>query len=277
MTVASSRGALGRAAGLLLALLLAACATPPGDPAARVAFEQNNDPLEPLNRKILDFNLFLDRILLKPATVVYMTVVPEKGRDAIKRALDNMKEPVVTINDTLQGEPRRAGIALGRFVVNSTIGIGGLFDPASKLGLQQQTGDFGQTLFAWGLPQGPYLIVPILGPSNPRDLFGMGADAYIDPFSYLASAQGLDRMQISRFVVDGIDQRARAMDTLDDLQKNSLDFYAQLRSLSQQNRAAELRHGKAAGPGTDFYQDPGKAPPVPAATPTAPQRASPGS
>jgi len=261
---ASPRGARLRAAGLFLAGLLACCATPPNDPVERAAFDQTNDPLEPLNRHTLDFNLFLDRILFKPVTKIYIAIVPEEGRDAVRRALRNMKEPVVLINNVLQGELERAGIAGGRFVVNSTFGIAGLMDVAAKLGLPKETGDFGQTLFVWGLPEGPYLVLPLLGPSNPRDAFGMGADAYIDPFSYLASAKGLDEIQIVRFVVEGIDQRAEAMDVLEDLQKNSLDFYAQLRSLAQQRRAAELRRGTAPEPGASFYEDPSKAP---AATP----------
>ena len=270
MIVASCRGAICCAAGLLLAGLLVGCATPPADPAQHAVFEKTNDPLEPLNRRILDVNLFVDRILLKPVTKVYIAVVPEEARDAVKRALDNMKEPVVVINNVLQAEPRRAGISAGRFVVNTTLGVGGLFDPAKKWGLEKETGDFGQTLFVWGLPDGPYLVVPLLGPSNPRDLLGMGADAYIDPFSFLATAKDLDEIQITRFVVDGIDQRARVMDVLDDLQKNSLDFYAQLRSLSQQHRAAELRRGKAPEPGPNFYQDPGESSASPAAGAPAP-------
>src|SRR4051812_36415521 len=99
MIAASPRGALCCAAGLLLAALLAGCATPPSDPADRAVFEQTNDPLEPLNRQTLDLNLFLDRILLKPVTKVYIAVVPEEGRDALRNALDNMKEPVVVINN----------------------------------------------------------------------------------------------------------------------------------------------------------------------------------
>lgn len=263
MIAASLRGAVCCAAGLLVTVLLAGCATPPSDPAERAAFEQNNDPLEPLNRKTLDVNMFLDRILLKPVTKVYIAVVPEAGRDAVHRALDNMKEPVVVINNALQGRPKGAGIAVGRFVVNSTLGVAGLFDIAAKWGLDKQTGDFGQTLFVWGLPEGPYLIVPLLGPSSPRDIAGMAADNYLDPFSYLASVESLDDISISRFVVGGVDQRARVMDVLDDLQKNSLDFYAQLRSLSQQHRAAELRHGKPVEPGPNFYQDPGTSPTAP--------------
>jgi len=238
--------------------MLAGCATPPSDPAERAAFEQSNDPLEPMNRHLLDANLFVDRILLKPATQVYTTILPEEGRDALKHVLDNMKEPVVVINSVLQAEPKAAATSAGRFVINTTIGIGGLVDIAAKNGLDKQIGDFGQTLFVWGLPEGPYLILPILGPSNPRDLVGMGIDAYIDPFSLLATAKNIDQIQIARFVLDGIDQRARASDILDDLQKNSLDFYAQLRSLSQQHRAAELRRG--AVPAPDFYQDPNQPP-----------------
>ena len=255
----SCRGVMWCAIGLLMLSGLAGCATPPSDPAERAAFETNNDPLEPLNRKTLEANLFVDHILLKPLTEVYIAVVPEQGRDAVRHALDNMKEPVVVINDSLQGEPKRALISATRFFVNSTGGVAGLFDVASKMGLDKQTGDFGQTLFVWGVPEGPYLILPLLGPSNPRDLFGMAGDNYLDPFSYLASAQNLDEISIARFIVDGIDQRARVMDVLDDLQQNSLDFYAQLRSLAQQRRASELRRG-AAPPPANFYEDPNKAP-----------------
>jgi phospholipid-binding lipoprotein MlaA len=270
--VVSPRGAIRCAAPLLLAAIVAGCATPPSDPAERAAFEQNNDPLEPLNRQTLDLNLFLDRILLKPVTKVYIAIVPEEGRDALKRALDNMKEPVVVINNVLQGDPRRAAISAGRFSVNSTLGVGGFFEVAAKMGLEKQTGDFGQTLFVWGLPEGPYVVAPILGPSNPRDLVGMGVDAYSDPFSFLATVKAIDEIEIARFVLDGFDQRARVIDILDDLQKNSLDFYAQLRSLTQQRRAAELRHGAALEPGADFYQDPNKSP---AAAASAPQQAQP--
>jgi phospholipid-binding lipoprotein MlaA len=266
---ASPRGLLF-CAGLLCATALAGCATPPSDPAARVAFEQNNDPLEPLNRQTLELNLFLDRILLKPVTKVYIAIVPEQGRDALKRALDNMKEPIVVINDVLQGEIRRAGTSVARFALNSTLGVAGLFDVATDLGLEKQTGDFGQTLYVWGFPEGPYLMLPLLGPSNPRDAIGMGIDAYIDPFSYLATAEDLDEIEITRFVLGGIDQRARVIDVLDDLQKNSLDFYSQLRSLSQQQRAAELKRGEAPAPGGNFYEDPGKSPP--SGTPGEPPR-----
>jgi phospholipid-binding lipoprotein MlaA len=266
---ACPRGALRCAVGLLLAAMLAACATPPSDPAERLVFEQTNDPLEPLNRYTLDFNLFLDRILLRPVTEIYIAIVPEEGRNALRRALRNMKEPVVAINNVLQGELERAGVSLGRFAVNTTMGLAGLVDVAVVLGLERETGDFGQTLFVWGLPEGPYLVLPVLGPSNPRDAIGMGADSYIDPFGYLASTKGLGNVQIARFLVDGIDQRAQVLDVLDALQRSSLDFYAQLRSLVQQRRAAELRRGAIQAPEPGFYDDP-DGEPLPAASSPAP-------
>jgi phospholipid-binding lipoprotein MlaA len=248
---------------------LAGCATPPSDPAERAAFERTNDPLEPTNRKILEANMVLDKILLRPVAKAYVTILPEEARDALRRVLDNLKEPVVVINNVLQGRLDSAGITVGRFVVNSTLGVAGLMDVASKWGMERQPADFGQTLYVWGLPEGPYLILPVFGPSNPRDAIGMGVDAYIDPFALLATAENADELEISRFVLDGVDQRARVLDVLDDLQKNSLDFYAALRSLSQQKRAAELRRGAAPETAPNFYNDPGKAAPKPA-QPAAP-------
>ena len=263
MKIAASRCGVARlVTGVLLTALASGCTNSASDSVARTTIEQINDPLEPLNRQVLEVNLFLDRILLNPVTKVYTTLVPEGGRDALRHALDNMKEPVIVINNVLQGSPERASIAAGRFVVNTTVGLAGLMDVAKQWGLEKQSGDSGQTMFAWGLPEGPYLVLPLLGPSNPRDALGMVADAYMDPFSYLATEKAVDQIQITRFVLGGIDERARVADVLDDLQKNSLDFYAQLKSLAQQRRAAELRHGAAPPPDENFYQDPGKTAPT---------------
>jgi phospholipid-binding lipoprotein MlaA len=201
--------------------------------------------LEPLNRNILDINQFVDRILIRPVAKVYVALLPEDGRDAIRRVLDNMKEPSLFFNNVLQGEFERAGITLGRFTANTSLGLVGIFDVAAMWGLKRQTADFGQTLFVWGFPKGPYLILPILGPSNPRDAIGMGIDSYADPFTILATIHGIEEWTNARLIADGIDRRARVIDVLDDLEKSSLDYYAQLRSLSQQNRAAELRRGAA--------------------------------
>jgi phospholipid-binding lipoprotein MlaA len=241
---------------LLLSLALGACATPPRDAAERASFEETNDPLEPLNRQIFELNQFLDGILLKPAAQVYVAAVPGDARDALRRVIDNMKEPTIVINNALQGEFTRAKISFGRLALNTTIGVLGIIDVGKRFGLDKQTGDFGQTLFVWGLPEGPYLVLPVLGPSNPRDAIGVIVDSYGDPLDYLANAKDLDELEIGRFAADGIDQRARVLDVLEDLQKNALDFYAQLRSLSRQRRAVELRHGELP-PAKGFYEDPG--------------------
>lgn len=250
-----------KAAGALLtamALALCGCATPPSDPAARAEFEKTNDPLEPMNREIFDFNLFIDRVALKPVAKTYVFIVPEVGRNAIRHFLDNLGEPLVFANNLLQGEFKRAHDTLARFLMNSTFGIGGLIDLASKDGLEKQTGDFGQTLHSWGVPDGPYLVLPIFGPSNPRDAIGMGVDGYADPWDHMASNYHYWYLGLVRGAVDGIDQRARNLDTFDQLQRNAIDFYAELRSLWRQHRASELRHGEP-GPLPELdtlYRDP---------------------
>jgi phospholipid-binding lipoprotein MlaA len=253
------RGSLCWARGTVLglAVLLAACASPPSDPVERAAFEQNNDPLEPLNRRTLDVNQFVDAILLRPTAKVYVFVLPEDGRKAIRHVLDNMKEPTLVFNNVLQGEFKRAGISLGRFAINSTVGFAGIVDVATLSGIARQPADFGQTLFVWGVPSGPYLILPILGPSNPRDAIGGAVDSYADPFTILANIDGVADLITVRLLVDGVDQRASVLELLDDLQKNSVDFYAQLRSVTQQHRAAELRHESAPRPTASLYNDPG--------------------
>lgn len=247
---------------LLTVFALGACATPPTDPAARAEFDKTNDPLEPLNREVLDFNLFIDRIALKPVAQGYVAVVPEIGRDAIRHFLDNLGEPIVFANDLLQGQFKRAHDTFGRFLTNSTLGIGGMIDVASKAGLEKQTGDFGQTLYSWGVPDGPYLVLPIFGPSDPRDAVGMGVDGYADPWDHMAANYHYWYLSLVRGAVDGIDQRARNLDTFDELQRNAIDFYAELRSLWRQHRAAELRHGEPAPiPDLDsLYRDPDAAP-----------------
>jgi phospholipid-binding lipoprotein MlaA len=240
-----------------LAILLTACASPPSDPSERAAFEQNNDPLEPLNRRILDVNQLVDTILLRPAAEVYVFAVPEDARKAARHMLDNMKEPTLVFNNVLQGEFERATISLGRFAINSTVGFAGLVDAATLSGVERRPADFGQTLFVWGVPSGPYLILPILGPSNPRDAIGDAVDSYADPFTIVAHSDSIADLMTDRFVIDGVDQRASVLDILDDLQKNSVDFYAQLRSLTQQHRAAALLHGIAPLPAGTLYSDPG--------------------
>lgn len=233
--------------GLFLAAAiatLAGCATPPTNPAARAEFEATNDPLEPLNRKIFSFNLFVDRILIKPAAQGYRAIVPQFGRNAIRNFLDNLGEPVIFVNNVLQGQFGRANLTAGRFLMNSIYGVGGLFDPASTNGAPRQIGDFGQTLYSWGIPDGPYLVLPIFGPSDVRDAIGLGVDDEMDPFDWYASTNGYSGVTYGRWAVWGIDERSRNIESFDELQRNAIDFYAELRSLWRQHRASQLRNGK---------------------------------
>jgi phospholipid-binding lipoprotein MlaA len=245
------------AAALLLSL--AACATVPDDPAARAEFDQINDPLEPMNRSIFDFNMAVDRNAIRPVAEAYRDNIPERVRLAVRNVIDNLKQPVVFGNNVLQGEMTRAGKTAGRFVLNSLMGVGGLFDVATERGYTRQQGDFGQTLFVWGLAEGPYLVLPIFGPSNPRDLTGRVADSFIDPWGPVADEFVFDA---SRLVTDGVDERSRYIEELDNIERTSLDFYATIRSLWRQRRTEQLYHGRPPAPTLDegLYADPAAAP-----------------
>jgi phospholipid-binding lipoprotein MlaA len=252
----------GRAANLALGLLsLAGCASVPREPAARAEFKANNDPLEPLNRRVFQVNLAVDRVLIKPLAQGYRRALPQPVRDALRHFLDNLEEPLVMANCILQGRFKATGITAGRFAVNTTFGVVGLSDAAVAWKLPRQVGDFGQTLWAWGAGEGPYLIVPVFGPLTPRDGIGQGVDILFDPLRFVVRNQDIPSgVTAGRVVVDGLDQRARSLDTLDEIQRESIDYYASLRSLYRQNRAAQLQGAKAATtlPPADFYDDSGR-------------------
>jgi phospholipid-binding lipoprotein MlaA len=239
----------------VLALCVGACATVPEDPVARAEFERTNDPLEPMNRSIFDFNMTADKYVIRPTAEAYRDYVPGPARTAIRNIIDNLKQPVVFANNVLQGDPTRASTTLARFVLNSFMGIGGIFDIATDQGYPRQQGDFGQTLFVWGLNEGPYLMLPLLGPSNPRDGAGRGVDAVIDPWGYVADSTVFG---LSRLVVDGVDERSKYIEELDNIERTSLDFYATIRSLARQRRVEQLYHGNPPPPSFDdsLYSDP---------------------
>jgi len=247
----------------IIALGLAACATPPQDPAARAQYDANNDPLEPMNRQIFAFDMFVDKWFFKPLAETYRTVAPEFARDAVRHFLANLHEPVIFANDVVQTEFSRAGTTVERFAINSSVGVGGVFDWATKWGIEQQTGDFGQTLYHYGVGEIFYLVLPVLGPSNPRDVVGLVADGYADPFSYLAYDYGAEVADYGRWAAEGIDARAQNIENFDEIQRTSIDLYAAVRSLYRQHRASELRHGEPAPPSSDtedLYKDPGASP-----------------
>jgi phospholipid-binding lipoprotein MlaA len=226
------------------ALGLSACASHPDTAQQAAAYEEDfNDPLEDANRKIFEFNQFVDRNAIVPAAKAYRAALPDPVRDSVRDFLNNLREPLVFVNDTLQGEFESAAKTVGRFVVNSTIGIGGVVDVAGRWGVPHHDEDLGLTLGAWGIPEGPYIVVPVLGPSTPRDLGGQIAEGFGDPWNLLVTGNPwtLYWIPFVRGAVGGIDQRSRYIETLADIERTSLDYYATIRSLYRQRRAALIR------------------------------------
>jgi phospholipid-binding lipoprotein MlaA len=219
-----------------LGLFLAACSTTGGNPQA-------NDPYEQTNRQVFDLDIRLDRHILLPTAQAYNEVVPEFARDGVHNFLLNLNSPVIFANDVLQGEASRGGETLARFVLNSTIGIGGLIDVAGKMGIPYHDEDFGQTLGVWGADEGPYLVLPFFGPSNPRDLTGNVVDIAFDPNTYISYNYKF-YWSLGRGVLSVIDLRARNATTLAGIERGSVDYYASVRSLYRQNRANEIANGK---------------------------------
>lgn len=232
--------------GLAAFLLLAGCATPPpaDDPDAVADFQQQNDPLEPMNRTIFDFNDWLDRNALKPAALAYRAVTPQFLREGIAHMIANLQSPIIFISDIFQGNITRSGVTLGRFVVNTTVGIGGLWDPATKIGLPRHEADIGETFAIWGIGEQFYLVLPLFGPSNPRDAIGLGIESTLDPLSYYLNDNHMRWASWTRFLVTGLSKREAYIETIDDIKRTSLDYYSAMRSLTRQHRDALIQDGK---------------------------------
>lgn len=223
-------------AAFLAAGLLAACTTAPGPDA-------NNDPYEHTNRQIFALDVKFDRILLAPTAEAYDEYVPGGVREGAHNVLANLDAPVTFVNDVLQAEPCEAGHTFARFALNTTAGLGGIFDVAEHLGIASHTEDFGLTLGKWGIGEGPYMVLPMLGPDPPRDAFGQVADFAFDPTVYVHLKQHI-WWAAGRQVFTILDVRARNLDTLADIERNSLDYYATTRSLYRQLRNSEIKGGE---------------------------------
>jgi phospholipid-binding lipoprotein MlaA len=240
---------------MILAVLLvsSACATRPhaDNYEAVQEYERNNDPLEPMNRVIFQANVIGDKIILRPLVKGYNAVVPDPARQGVTNFLANLWEPWTAINQLLQGKPDDAAGAVGRFLVNSTVGIGGLVDVATDWGLERTEEDFGQTLGVWGMGEGPYIVLPFFGPSNPRDTLGLAGDFYGDPVGWAINSAdvgknfflGVGLLSYIHFGADAFDKRARYDSVFDDLY-DSPDPYALARSAFRQKRDFEISDGE---------------------------------
>ncbi len=234
----------------LAAALLSACAGRSSAPQAAAAPTAPGDPFEATNREILDFNFKVDDAIYRPAANLYRRAVGPWVRARVRNVLLNLNEPVVAANALLQARPVAAGTSFMRFAVNSTLGLGGLFDLEPIGGPPRQTIDFGQTLYTWGLPDGPYFMLPFAGPSTPRDLAGSIGDGLVNPLTWVFPFGA----NAGRTVALGLDERERNIEAFDDIRNNSLDPYARLRSLWRQNRDAEL--GRATVEAPEVLEDP---------------------
>jgi len=229
---------------LSLSLLLGACSTPSQESLAQ------NDPWESTNRDIFDFNVSLDRAILRPVARGYRDVVPEIARDGVHNFLTNLNSPVILANDVLQGETDKAGNTLGRILLNTTVGIGGLIDVASKVGIPYHENDFGITLGKGGASEGSYLMLPFAGPKPPRDLLGTAVDVAFDPFTY-AIFPGDNALFIGRSGMGILDARTSQLDAVEAIERSSIDFYATTRNLYRQSRNAMINEGRP-GAGSDL-------------------------
>ncbi len=212
------------------------------------------DPYETQNRKVHAFNRGLDKTLVRPAARGYSTILPDEIEDSVGSFAENLGQPSVVVNSLLQGDLRGAGLSTVRFLTNSTLGIGGLFDAATELNVPRHDTDFGETLYTWGVGEGAYVELPLLGPSTQRDTAGKVVDLFTNPLSYTLNSPekyyGTAASAASR-----LSDRGRYSDTVDSILYESADSYAQSRLIYLQNRRFELG-SDVVGDETDPYSDP---------------------
>ncbi len=201
-----------------------------------------SDPFEYVNRGIFEVNIFLDEIALKPLAAWY-GVLPDRAREGTHNFLANLKTPWVAVNDAAQGEGSRFGTSVARFFINTLLGFFGTFDPAAHMGLPAHDEDAGQTFAVWGAGEGPYIMLPVFGPSNMRDTLGFAVDSFLDPVNFAASrSDKLDWAPFARGALTGIDARQRNAQTIEDLKRSSTDYYATIRRVYTERRRAAIRN-----------------------------------
>lgn len=219
---------------MLLCTLVAGC--------ANTSQAADNDPFEPVNRKIFAFNHTLDERAALPAATYYKHAVPSGAREGIHNFLANLTLPVTFANDILQGEVTDAGFAVCRLGVNTTVGVLGFMDPASDWGCPEHDEDFGQTLAVYGVPGGPYLVLPLLGSSLPRDLIGkLLVDHYFNPLGYV-TYRGKYFVTMSESLLKLVDRRSGSVGALRDIERTSIDYYAAIRSIYLQKRDSAIQN-----------------------------------
>jgi phospholipid-binding lipoprotein MlaA len=227
-------------------MLLSACAEKIED-----ANGHPYDPYENFNRDIYDFNTEADIAVFRPVAVAYRDNVPQPVRDGVHNFLNNLNTPYIFANALLQGDFTSAGTSLGRILINTTIGFGGVGDAAQHAGLEPQDTGFGHTLAVYGVGHGPYLVLPLIGPSTPREAIGYGADAASDPIDYFIPFAAT----VGEGALGLVDQRSHYIEQIDDLRRSSIDEYATVRSIYLQQLEASDREQPGSGGGTADIPD----------------------
>lgn len=247
MPVNVSRGLRALMMSSILALGACAGQQRPAVAPADVA----NDPIEGVNRVVHGFNQAVDTVVVRPLAIAYREGVPDNVQDRVHDFLTHIATPVTLLNDLLQGEWKRAERTTARFFINTTIGFGGIADVAGAHGLPGHREDFGQTLAVWGVSEGPYIVLPLFGPSNLRDTVGLVVDTASDPLTYVLGQRDFNGWNArpygyARTGLGVLDTRSRLIKPLDDLKANSVDFYAAMRSTYRQRRNAEILNDQSA-------------------------------
>jgi phospholipid-binding lipoprotein MlaA len=228
---------------LMLTGLLSGCAKPPPvtDTADYQAYQQQNDPWEPTNRVFYNINDKIDKYALRPVAKGYLAITTPGIRTHVGDFVSNIGEPGRLIYFAAGGKPRMAGTSLVRFVVNSTVGIGGIFDPATHLGYPETDTDFGLTLAEWGVPPGPYLYLPVFGPSGARDVWSLPAQFFLTPTIVPPPSTGLTIFTYTVTALHLVNTYASFLGPIDQVNATALDPYATFRSLYRQSRASQLQ------------------------------------
>ena len=213
--------------------------------ASLIDTDNVNDPLEAINRSIFKFNEFILNLLLRPISTAYNDNLPVVFRTGVKNFLANLSTPISVANHLLQGDPDEALRSVGRLMTNTIIGMGGLADVATELGAPGRKEDFGQTLGIWGVNEGIYLVLPIFGPSNPRDLVGKFiVDPYFNATGNWISNTNKNAIDWSLKATGGVSEYAGVVNELGQIKKTSIDYYAAIRSLYRQKRRSEIHNGE---------------------------------
>lgn len=236
MQTRSSRNALVSLLFLSLVLGTAGCAS--HDPADENSTYVEYDPMEPLNRKIHAFNMTVDRAVMRPVARGYRKVVPGPVRRSVTNFFSNLRTPGSALNNFLQGKPKRGFSELGRFLFNSTLGIGGFFDVAGASGLERYDENFAETLSVWGVPDGPYVVVPFWGPNMLSDVAALPVDYYSDVWTHYDNTSVRDKVWGVRL----IDLRYRVL-AADAILEDSQDTYVTVREAFRQNRRFRVYDG----------------------------------